>query len=126
MQDARCALLWQFGPGSPGYAGVAAVAGAMGVRLRPVAEGDLAAKVGDLCAGRPGPGFAPLPLLPPMPALIVAGLRPDDGSLEAFLDMVKAAGAHFPLRAMVTPANAQWTLLQLLQALQREHEAMQR
>lgn len=124
MELPRCALLWRFGPDDPAYPKLAAVAGVFGVAMRCVQDGELAAKVGDLCAGRPGPGFAPLILLPPTPALIVSGLRPDTGELNTFLDMVKAAGAAFPLRAMVTETSAQWTLLQLLQELEREHEAL--
>ena len=124
MDLPRCALLWRFSPGDPAYPKVAAVAGVFGVELRTLHDGDLAAKVGDLCAGKPGPPFAPLILLPPTPALIVSGLRHDNGELNAFLDMVKATGAQFPLRAMVTDTSAGWTLLQLLQELAAEHEAM--
>lgn len=120
-----CALVWRFGPQSPGYDGLCAAAAAFGVALRFVTDGELAAKVGDLCAGKPGPAFAPLILMPPIPALVVSGLRPDDGSLSAFLDAVRSGGASFPLRAMVTPTSAEWTFLQLLRELQQEHEAMQ-
>ena len=121
----RCALLWRYGPDSPGYAGLAAAARAMGITLRPVRDGDLAARVGDLCAGRPGPPFAPLILLPPTPSLIVSGLSPADGSLGTFLDLARAAGAVFPLRAMVTPTSAGWTLLRLLQELEQERKAVE-
>lgn len=125
METRPCALVWRFGPGSPGYGGLLAAAAAHGVALRFAADGDLAARVGDLCDGKPGPGFAPLLLLPPTPALIVRGLDPRDGSLGAFLDDVKRGGAQFPLRAMVTPTSESWTLLQLLQELAAEREAMQ-
>ncbi len=119
-----CALVWRFGPESPGWGGLLAAAAAHGVALRAVGDGDLAARVGDLCDGRPGPGFAPLILLPPTPALIVRGLSPQNGSLGAFLDDVRRGGAVFPLRAMVTPTSEGWTLLRLLQELAAEHEAM--
>lgn len=120
----RCALLWRFGPGDAGYAAVAALAQKMGVTLRCVGDGDLAARVGDLCAGLPAPAFTMPILLPDTPALIVSGLRHTDGSLELFLDLVRQSGAVLPLRAMVTDTSAGWTLLQLLQELHREHEVM--
>lgn len=34
--------------------------------------------------------------------MIVSGLRHDTGELGHFLDLVKAGGAEFPLRGMVT------------------------
>ncbi len=124
MELPRCALLWRFGPENDAYPRLAAVAKVFGVGLRCLQDGDLAASVGDLCAGKPGPPFAPLILLPPTPALIVSGLAHETGELGSFLDMVRATGASFPLRAMVTETSAGWTLLQLLQELAAEHEAM--
>ena len=126
MELPRCALLWRFGPENDAYPRLAAVAKVFGVELRCLKDGDLAARVGDLCAGKPGPTFAPLILLPPTPALIVSGLGHDNGELGSFLDMARATGASFPLRAMVTETSAGWTLLQLLQELAAEHEAMDR
>jgi len=54
----------------------------------------------------------------------VSGLRHDTGELGHFLDLVKAGGVEFPLRGMVTPTSKNWTLLQLLQELNSEHETV--
>ena len=78
----------------------------------------MAAKFGDLCQGLPSPAFAPLIAVGDRPAMIVSGLRHDTGELGHFLDLVKAGGAEFPLRGM------DWTLLQLLQELNNEHETV--
>lgn len=122
--EPRCALLWHFGPQAPGYPALERTARAFGVALRQVGPADLAASVGDLCRGRPSRA-AVLPLqAPACAALVVSGLRHDDGSLNAFLDAVKNGGADIPLRAMVTPTSRDWTLAQLLQELAREHEAL--
>ena len=92
--------------------------------LRAVGNGELGATVGDLCAGKPAPAFAPLIAVPGRPALIVSGLDHQTGELGRFLDLAKEAGADIPLRAMVTPTSKQWTLAQLLMELNSEHEAV--
>jgi len=117
----RCALAWNL-KDAPA---LEKTARAFRLTLRHVGEGDLAATVGDLCAGRPAPACAPLVLAPPRPALIVSGLRHDTGELDAFLTAVKNAGTAVPLRAMVTPTSKDWTLLQLLQELNAEHDAVE-
>ena len=57
-------------------------------------------------------------------ALIVSGLSHQTGELGRFIDLVRESGADLPLRAMVTPTSKNWTLAQLLQELNREHEAV--
>lgn len=124
MDLPRCALLWRFGPQDEAYPRLADVARKFLVTLRCLRDGDLAARVGDLCRGEPGPAFAPLLYLPTPPALIVSGLAHNTGELGLFLDGVRAAGADFPLRAMVTETSAEWTLLQLLRQLEAESAAL--
>ena len=80
--------------------------------------------MGALGRGLPAPAFAPLIKVSDRPAMIVSGLRHDTGELGHFLDLVKAGGAEFPLRGMVTPPSQNWTLLQLLQELNSEHETV--
>ena len=106
VREPRCALLWNFPAGSPGYDAVERAARACRVALRPVDNGALGALVGD------------------RPALIVSGLSHQNGELNRFLDMVSASGAALPLRAMVTPTSKGWTLAQLLLELNREHDAV--
>ena len=90
-----------------------------------MADGDLGGIVGDLCAGKPAPAFAPLIAVPDRPAIIISGLRHDNGELGAFLDLVKMGGASIPVRSMVTPTSKQWTLANLLLELNTEHETVQ-
>ena len=97
----------------------------LSVNGRPVADGDLGGIVGDLCAGRPAPAFAPLIAVPDRPAIIVSGLRHDNGELGAFLDLIKMGGASIPVRSMVTPTSKGWTLANLLLELNTEHETVQ-
>ncbi len=123
--EPRCALVWGFGSEAAGCGALERTARAFRVRLRPVDAGDLGAAVGDLCRGLASPAPA-LPLqVPRGPALIVSGLRHDNGDLSAFLDAVKSGGAEFPLRAMVTPTSKGWTLAQLLLELERERQAVE-
>lgn len=124
VREPRCALLWQYGPASPGYAALERAARTCKVTLRPVDAGALGATVGDLCAGKPLPPAAPLVAVPDRPAMIVSGLSHQNGELSRFLDLVKASGADLPLRAMVTPTSKGWTLAQLLRELNQEHEAV--
>lgn len=124
IQDPRCVLLWRFTKDSAGYDALAHAARAYKLNVRFVGDGDLAAKVDDLCKGLPSPAFSPLIAVGDRPAMIVSGLRHDTGELGHFLDLVKAGGADFPLRSMVTPTSRAWTLLQLLQELNNEHETV--
>ena len=124
IQEPRCVLLWRFDENSAGYDALAHAARAYKLKIRCIGDGDLAAKVGDLCRGLPSPAFAPLIKVSDRPAMIVSGLRHDTGELGHFLDLVKAGGAEFPLRGMVTPTSKNWTLLQLLQELNSEHETV--
>lgn len=120
----RCALLWRFDAQSTGYDALERAARRCGVTLRTVGNGELGALVGDLCAGKSAPDFAPLIAVPERPALIVSGLSHQTGELGRFLDLVKESGAELPLRAMVTPTSKGWTLSQLLLELNREHDAV--
>ena len=124
IHEPRCVLLWRFDEKSAGYDALAHAARAYKLKLRCIADGDLAARVGDLCRGLPSPAFAPLIKVSDRPAMIVSGLRHDTGELGHFLDLVKAGGADFPLRGMVTPTSRDWTLLQLLQELNAEHDTV--
>ena len=70
IREPRCALLWRIDESHPNYAAIARAARRYDVKLRPVADGDLGGIVGDLCAGRPAPAFAPLIAVPDRPAII--------------------------------------------------------
>ena len=121
VQEPRCALVWRAEPSAV----MEVTAKQHGCALRMVTDADLATAVVDLCAGKASPAL-PEGVTPPddTPALIVSGLRHDNGELSQFLDAVKSCGMQFPLRAMVTPTSKGWTLGALLEELHREHAAM--
>lgn len=103
IREPRCALLWRIDESYPNYAAIARAARRYDVKLRPVADGDLGGIVGDLCAGKPTPVFAPLIAVPDRPAIIVSGLRHDNGELGAFLDLIKMGGASVRCAAWSRP-----------------------
>ena len=49
IQEPRCVLLWRFDEKSAGYDALAHAAQAYKLKIRCIGDGDLAAKVGDLC-----------------------------------------------------------------------------
>ncbi len=120
--EPRCALLWNFGPQQTGYAHLARTAAAFGLKLRAVGTADLGRIVGDLCAGKTRQAAPAAQAPTARAALIVSGLRHDDGTLGRFVDEVRRGGADIPLRAMVTPTSRTWTLGALLAELDREHD----
>lgn len=122
--EPRTVLLWRFGPGAAGYDALERAARSYRLTIRPVDESLLSATIGDLCAGLARTGD-PLPAPTERAAMIVSGLRRDNGDLNAFLDEIKRAGAVIPLRAMVTPTSRGWTLGQLLGELGAEHDALE-
>ena len=75
IQEPRCVLLWRFDEKSAGYDALAHAARAYKLKIRCIGDGDLAAKVGDLCRGLPSPAFAPLIKVSDRPAMIVSGRR---------------------------------------------------
>ena len=121
----RALLLWRFGPDSAGYSAVMQQAQAF--RLNPVFvdEAHLDCRIRDLCSGGASPAPAPAEATRwQTPAMVVSGLRHDNGDLNAFLDAVKQGGADFPIRAAVTVTSERWTLAHLLEELSAEHRAL--
>lgn len=122
QQEARCVLLWQVAPGSVEHAAVEHAARLSRLKVRLLTSADLGTTIEALCAGRHSGETAPDTALPERPAMIVSGLRHDNGDLGQFVDEVRRGGAVIPLRAMVTPTSRGWTLAALLAELNREHE----
>lgn len=121
QKEPRCVLLWNFGPLNAGYDHLARTASSFGLKVRTLGPAELSSRVGDLCAGRHTPTKEPLPSPTDHPAMIISGLRHDDGSLGRFVDEVRRGGAAIPLRAMVTPTSRDWPLDALLRELCEEH-----
>ena len=122
QQEPRCVLLWQVAPGSVEHAAVEHAARLSRLKVRLLTSADLGTTIEALCAGRHSGETAPDIALPERPAMIVSGLRHDNGDLGQFVDEVRRGGAVIPLRAMVTPTSRGWTLAALLAELNREHE----
>ena len=114
QQEPRCVLLWQVAPGSAEHAAVEHAARLSRLKVRLLTVADLGTTMEALCT--------PAPDVPERPAMIVSGLRHDNGDLGQFVDEVRRGGAVIPLRAMVTPTSRGWTLAALLAELNREHE----
>ena len=116
-------LLWQVAPGSVEHAAVEHAARLSRLKVRLLTSADLGTTIEALCAGRHTSGEAASDAtLPERPAMIVSGLRHDNGDLGQFVDEVRRGGAVIPLRAMVTPTSRGWTLAALLTELNHEHE----
>lgn len=124
LQEPRCVLLWQVKPGSTDYAAVEHAARLSRLKVRSLTEADLGTTIEALCTGsRHTAPASDVPAdLPEHPAMIVSGLRHDNGDLGQFVDEVRHGGASIPLRAMVTPTSRSWTLAALLTELNREHD----
>ena len=126
IREPCCALLWRIDESnSPTMPPSPARPGAMTSSSAPSRTATSAASSGTFCAGRPVPVFAPLIAVPDRLAIIVSGLRHDNGELGAFLDLIKMGGASIPVRSMVTPTSKGWTLANLLLELNTEHETVQ-
>ena len=53
--------------------------------------------------------------------LVLCGWKNDPG-LDRILSLINGSGASVSLKAVLTPANASWTILQLYEELKRERE----
>lgn len=93
-----------------------------GLRLRPVAAGELGRTVAAL-AGGSAPGSEATPGDPiPEPLLVLCHLS--DAQLDRLLATLRKEGAGSCLKAVLTPANAGWTLSALYRELCRERLSM--
>ena len=97
----------------------------MGVRIRNIAPEQTGEKVGAL-AGLPGfeeqAGETEAPVIPEK-LLVLRGFS--QRRLQELLGgLRKAKVPPIPLKAMVTEHNADWTLYELYQEIQKEHEMM--
>ena len=75
IREPRCALLWRIDESYPNYAAIERAAKRYEVKLRRVADGDLGGIVGDLCAGKPAPVFAPLIAVPDRATTMASWVR---------------------------------------------------
>ena len=93
QQEPRCVLLWQVAPGSAEHAAVEHAARLSRLKVRLLTAADLGTTMEALCTGRhTGGEAAPAPDVPERPAMIVSGLRHDNGDLGQFVDEVRRGG----------------------------------
>ncbi len=103
---------------------IVALCSSLGIGFRRLTLGDLRFSVASVISGD---YKLPLGAAPPLSALYVQpelmlfnGLK--DRTLNAFLKEYRQENiAPIPLKAVVTPFNCSWTLLELTAQLQREH-----
>lgn len=103
---------------------IEALCSSLGIGFRRLTLGDLRFSVASVISGD---YKLPLGAAPPLSALYVQpelmlfnGLK--DRTLNAFLREYRQENiAPIPLKAVVTPFNCSWTLLELTAQLQREH-----
>ena len=102
---------------------IEALCSSLGVGFRRLTVGDLRFSVASVVSGdyKLPLGAAPLPSLYVQPELMLfSGLK--DRTLNAFLKRYRQEKiTPIPLKAVVTPFNCSWTLVQLTMQLQREH-----
>ena len=95
----------------------------LGIGFRRLTLGDLRFSVASVVSGdyKLPLGAAPLPALYVQPELMLfSGLK--DRTLDSFLKKYRQEKIPpIPLKAVVTPFNCSWTLVQLTAQLQREH-----
>ena len=58
------------------------------------------------------------------PFMMISGM--DDASLDLFLAAMREAGVFVPLKAVLTPYNAGWTLRELMDEISRERAEFER
>lgn len=115
-------LLYGLPKETPAGSAAREVCAALGIAVTEVATYQLLQPVGVL-AGYEGEaaqlyfGRAPLE-----PVLVMAGFS--CAQLDGLLAALRRAGIAIPLKAVLTETNQNWSLLALIEELQREHAAM--
>ena len=95
---------------------------ALGIAVTEVAPYQLLQPVGVLagCGGEPAQLY--FGRSPQEPVLVMAGFS--SVQLDGLLAALRGAGVSIPLKAVLTEHNRNWSLLALMEELQREHAAM--
>ncbi|MCQ2452727.1 MAG: DUF3783 domain-containing protein [Oscillospiraceae bacterium] len=110
-------------------AAIEKLCGRLGFQFRRLTPMDIGCAVAAVVSGDykfPLGRKAPLPAAYSQPELLVfSGLK--DKSLDRFLQQYKKEELQpIALKAVVTPFNCNWTIYDLTQQLQREHDALHR
>ncbi len=117
-----CVLLYGLPRDTHAGGAARAVFTGLGATVREVAPEQLLCPVGALagCGGPFGPRF--FGKAPEEPGLVMAGFS--RAMLDAALGALRKSGVSIPLKAMLTPHNQDWSMLELIGELRREHAAM--
>ena len=95
----------------------------LGITHKPLPHESKDETIGYLCGFR---GFeksdSPSDQLLDKQCLVMSGIQRKQ--LDTLLKELKSAGLFIPLKAMVTPSNQSWKLIDLVNELQKEHEFM--
>lgn len=118
---APLALLYGLPEDTPAGGAARAVFAGLGVAVREVTAQQLLYPAGTLAGygGPPGPRF--FGKAPEEPALLMAGFS--RAMLDTALDALRESGVSVPLKAVLTPHNQGWSMLELIGELRREHAA---
>ncbi len=123
IPEPKRALLWNCPAGSDDYHKAEALCARYGLEVLALSGADVGKTVGFLCGFRGANQAATLEYLEDSaypPAILLCGL--ERGQVSGFVDQLNAAGANFPLKALVTIHNREWRLSQLLEELARERK----
>ena len=91
-----------------------------GCRMQPVPPERFGVTLGTLLSGEAGETVSTEPLTEEL--LVMAGLN--ERQLDTVLTELRRRKVHIPLKAVLTPTNAQWTAGELYTELCREREAI--
>lgn len=102
--------------------GVRAVLAQQGLEAREIEPGQLLQPVGALAGlgGKAAPAY--MGDAPDTQMLLMSNFA--NGQINALLDALRKASVQVPLKAVVTKHNRTWSVLALLEELQREHAAV--
>ncbi len=100
------------------------IAGRLSEPVKNIGYGELDRIVAGLYTGEDKRGQISLPPLYNMPELLIFANVADD-KLDGFLSMYRETGLDpVPLKAVMTPYNAGWTVYELIEELKKESKQM--
>lgn len=115
-------LLYGLPKETPAGGAVREICAALGIAVTEVAPYQLLQPVGVLAGYEGEPAQLYFGRAPQQPVLLMAGFT--SAGLDGLLAALRSGGIRIPLKAVLTETNQNWSLLALIEELQREHAAM--
>lgn len=115
-------LLYGLPKETPAGGAVREICAALGIAVTEVAPYQLLQPVGVLAGMDGEPAQLYFGRAPQQPVLVMAGFS--SAGLDGLLSALRSGGIRTPLKAVLTETNQNWSLLALIEELQREHAAM--